>query len=177
VDARYAALLDEIRKEIPGFRIVRKDRSPLHRAIHQALRVLTFGAQSRYLTGYQTTIGKTVYVTADWDDLPAAQRYITMRHERVHLQQFRRYSLPVMAFLYLLVPFPVGIAYFRARFEQAGYEESVRAAAEVHGYAYVASPSYRAYVLGQFTSGAYGWMWPFPGSLDRWYERLLATLR
>ena len=46
-----------------GFRIVRKDRSRLHRAIHHALVVVTFGRMRDYLDSYQTTIGRTVYVT------------------------------------------------------------------------------------------------------------------
>jgi len=40
---RYDALVESLRAEFPGFRIVRKDRSPLHKAIHYALWALTFG--------------------------------------------------------------------------------------------------------------------------------------
>ena len=52
----------------------------------------------------------------------------------------------------------------------------IRADAEVRGRAYVESPDYRAYVQSQFTSGAYGWMWPFRRALDRWYDSVLAGL-
>lgn len=176
MQARYEALLADLRREFPGFRIVRKDRSALQRAIDVALRVLTFGAQRGYLTRYQTTIRRTVYVTSDWDDLPAAERYITMRHERMHLLQFRRYGLLPMAFLYLFVPLPLGIAWFRARFEKEGYAETIRAAAEVHGIAHVRNPAFREHVIRQFTSGAYGWMWPFRGSIAHWYDKIVARL-
>jgi hypothetical protein len=176
VETRYQSLLDEIRQEIPGFRVVRKDRSRFQRLIDAALRVVTLGAQRGYLTHYQTTIGSTVYVTPDWDDLPAAQRLVTMRHERVHLRQFRRYTLVGMAVLYLLVPLPLGLAWFRARFEWEAYTESIRAAAELHGRAHVEDPRFRERILGQFTSGAYGWMWPFRRQLDRWYDAALRTL-
>jgi hypothetical protein len=176
MEARYRALLDDIRDEFPRFRVVKKIESRLQRAIHAALSILTLGAQGRYLTSYQTTIGQTVYVTEDWDRLPAEQRYITMRHERMHLRQFRRYTLPGMAILYLLVPLPVGLAWFRARFEKEGYEETVRAAAEVHGLAFVKRAAFRDYVVAQFVSGAYGWMWPFRRGLDRWYDGVLAAV-
>ncbi len=176
LEARYQALLDEIRAEFPGFRVVRKDESRFQRAIALALRVVTFGAQQSYLSRYQTTIGRTVYVTPDWDLTPAAQRYITMRHERVHLRQFRRWTVPGMALLYVLVPFPVGIAWCRMRFERAGYEESIRAAAEIHGLAHVKGEAFREHVLEQFSSGAYGWMWPFRQALSRWYDGVIATL-
>ncbi len=176
MEARYQALLDEIREEFPRFRIVRKVDAPLQRLIGALLRVLTFGAQDVYLTRYQTTIGQTVYVTSDWDELPASQRYITMRHERAHLRQFRRYTLPGMAILYVLLPLPAGLSWFRARFEWEGYEESIRAAAEVHGRAFVEEPSFRAGIVRQFTSGAYGWMWPFPRQVERWVEGVLKSL-
>jgi hypothetical protein len=177
MEARYSALLDEIAKEFPGFRVVKKDQSRFQRAIGAVLRVLTFGAQKGYLTRYQTTIGRTVYVTPDWDDRPAAERYITMRHERVHLRQFRRWTLPGMAVAYVLLPFPVGVAWCRMRFERAGYEESIRAAAEVHGLRFVEEERYREYVIEQFTGGGYGWMWPFRAGLERWYDAVLASLK
>ncbi len=172
----YAALLRDIEVEFPGFRLIRKDRAPSQRALDLVLKIVTFGAQRHYLSAYQTTIGKTVYVCCDWDDLPAAQRYITMRHERAHLRQFRRYTLPFMALLYIFLPLPIGLAWFRAAFEKEGYAETIRAAAEVHGLQYVTRPSFRDYVVSQFTGGAYGWMWPFRGSVERWYDRVVATL-
>ena len=173
---RYTALVEALRAEIPGFRIVRKDQSAFHRAIHHALKVVTFGRMNSYLDMFQTTIGKTVYVTSDWDDWTPDERYVTLRHEAIHLRQFRKYTLPVMAVLYVLLPLPMGLAYFRARFEQEAYAETIRAAAEIHGLEYVRGSEHREYVIGQFLGPSYGWMWPFRRSLDRWYDRILATL-
>lgn len=174
---RYLQLLDEIREEFPGFRIVRKSEAWTQRAIHQLLRVLTFGAQSAYLDSYQTTIRRTVYVTADWEAMSDAQRYITMRHEREHLRQFRRYTLPLMTLLYLFGPLPVGLSWFRAHFEKQGYAESIRAAAEVHGLEHVLDRRFREYVVQQFVSGSYGWMWPFRRSIETWYDGVVTELR
>jgi hypothetical protein len=173
---RYDALVEALRAELPGFRIVRKDRSLLHRLIHYALCALTLGRMRTYLDAYQTTIGRTVYVTADWDDWPPDRRYVTLRHEAVHLRQFRAYSLPGMAVLYLLVPLPMGLAWCRARFEQAAYAETLRAAAEVWGPAYPRRAEVRGHILAQFTGPTYGWMWPFRRSLERWYDQVLARL-
>jgi len=173
---RYDALVAALREEIPGFRIVRKDDSRLHRAIDVALRAVTFGRMRDYLAQYQTTIGRTVYVTSDWDDWPADRRYVTLRHEAIHLRQFRKLTLPVMALLYLLVPLPMGLAYFRARFEMEAYAESIRAAAEVWGPAEPRRAEFRAHVVSQFLGASYGWMWPFRRAVERWYDRVLATL-
>jgi hypothetical protein len=174
--ARYDALVAALRCEFPRFRIVRKDRSPLHKAIDRALRVVTLGQMTSYLDAFQTTIGCTVYVTPDWDDWDPDRRYVTLRHEAVHLRQFRAYSLPGMAVLYVLLPLPMGLAWFRAHFEKAAYAESIRAAAEVWGPAVPRGAEYRRYVIGQFTGAAYGWMWPFRGGLERWYDDVLASL-
>ncbi len=176
MEERYQALVEEIRAEFPGFRIVKKPESRFQRLIAALLRVVTFGAQTAYLDRYQTTIGETVYVTADWDERPAAERYVTLRHERIHLRQFARYGLVGMALLYLLVPLPLGLAWFRARFEWEAYAESIRAEAEVHGRAAAADPRFRERIVAQFTSGAYGWMWPFRRAVESWYDAALRTL-
>ena len=167
-------LVQNLLREFPRFRIVRKDRAWTQKVIDRLLRLLTLGAQRSYLTGYQTTIGQTIYVTPDWETLPDETRYVTLRHEREHLRQFRRFTLLGMALLYLLVPLPVGLAWFRARFEKAGYAETIRASVEVYGVAYVLSPMFRKHIVSQFTGGAYGWMWPFRRSMERWYDAVVA---
>jgi hypothetical protein len=173
---RYEALVTALREEIPGLRIVRKDRSRLHRAIHHALIAITFGRMRDYLDAFQTTIGRTIYVTSDWDDWDADRRYVTLRHEAVHLRQFRRLTVPVMAVLYLLVPLPMGLAYCRARLEWAAYAETIRAAAEVWGNDHPRRTEFREHVVSQFLGPSYGWMWPFRAQVERWYDGVLSTV-
>ena len=179
-DARYEALLEEMRAEFPRLRLIDKAASPLQRAIGAALKVLTLGGQSSYLTRYVTTIGARIYLPSSWNERGADDRWVTMRHERVHLRQFRRFTLPVMALLYLFVPLPLGLAWCRYRFEREAYEETIRAAACAWGIERVRQPAFRENLIDQFTSGAYGWMWPFPRALGRWYdgvvERLAASM-
>jgi len=176
MNSRYDKLVAALQEEFPRFRIVRKDRSTFHRVIHYALVGITFGGMRRYLDSYQTTIGSTVYVTRDWDERSAEVRYVTLRHEAIHLRQFRRYTLPGMALLYVLLPLPLGLAWFRAYFEKEAYAESIRAAAEVYGPNYPRGTEYRRYIIDQFVGPSYGWMWPFRAGLERWYDRVLATL-
>lgn len=173
--SRYDRLVEALRAEFPRFRIVRKDQSRFHKAIHYALIILTFGRMRSYLDSFQTTIGCTVYVTPDWETTDADQRYVTLRHEAVHLRQFRKFSLLGMAVLYVLLPLPMGLAWFRAYFEKQAYAESIRAAAEVWGPAFPRRRAYREYVIGQFLGPSYGWMWPFRAQLERWYDHVLAT--
>lgn len=173
---RYTALVAEIEREFPGFRIVRKRDSRLHRAIDLALRVVSLGKIDAYLDGYYTTLGRTVYVTDDWDRRTADARYQVLRHERVHIRQFHRYTPVGMAIAYLLLPLPLGLAYCRARLEMAAYAESIRAACEVGGLARVQDPAYREGIVEQFIGPAYGWMWPFRAAVERWYDGVVASL-
>ena len=175
-DEKYRTLLAEIEREFPRFRIIPKHESLMQRVIHHGLRLLTLGAMDRYLAGYHTTMGQRVYVAASWDNLSPESKYQVLRHERVHIRQFRKYTFLGMGFLYLFVPCPFGFAFFRAKFEKEGYAESIRAAAEVHGIEHVASTSFRDNVIQQFTSSAYGWMWPFPKRLGDWYDGVLKEL-
>lgn len=175
-EERYRRLIEEIHREFPRFRLVRKDRSRFQKAIHYGLCAITLGGMRSYLSSYQTTIGYTIYVTADWDQRDPRERYVTMRHERIHLRQFRRYTVLGMAVLYLLIPLPMGLAYFRARFEQEAYAESIRSAAAVYGLDHVSAGEFREHIVAQFLGPSYGWMWPYRRSVEAWYERVLATL-
>jgi hypothetical protein len=169
-------LIAEITREFPAFRLVSKRGSPLSAAIDRALRIITFGAQRDYLTLYHTVLGYTLYVPLAWESTADVDRAIVLRHERVHLRQRRRYGMLLMSFLYLIPFFPVGLAYGRARLEWEAYRETLRATAELRGLAEVRESSLREKIVGRFTGGAYGWMWPFPARVRAWYDAAVLEL-
>lgn len=169
----YDRLLVEITAEFPRFRIIPKSESGLQKLIHKALVIITFGQMRDYLDSYQTTLGQRIYITPNWERRSHADRYMVLCHERIHMRQFRRFTWPGMTLLYLLLPLPMGLAYFRARFEMEAYAESIRAAAELYGKAHVREAEFRDHILKQFSGASYGWMWPFPGYMARWYQRQL----
>jgi hypothetical protein len=166
----------EIRGEFPRFCIIPKRESPLSRAIDVFLKVLTFGGQREFMTRYHTVLWDRLYVPSLWDDTPDLSRLITLRHERIHLRQRRRYGDFVMTFLYVFPFFPLGLAYGRARIEWEAYTETIRATAEHRGMSAARAPELRQHILKQFTSAAYGWMWPFPAALNRWYDEALERI-
>ena len=53
---------------------------------------------------------------------------------------------------------------------------TLRATAEVKGVQAARDPALHDYLVAQFTSGAYGWMWPFPRVVRRWIERTLTEI-
>jgi hypothetical protein len=165
LDERYRALTAEL--AALGVRLRRKDRVWHQRAIDWLWR-------GGYLHQYVTTIGRTIYVTPDWEARPVEDRYLTLRHERVHVEQFRRFGLVPMALAYLLLPLPVGLAWCRMALERQAYAETVRAAFALGGRA--ATDRLRTHVIHQYLSRTYGWMWPFPRAVARWYDALVAAL-
>lgn len=170
------AFLREIHAEFPAFRIVAKARSPLSFAIDAALRLVTLGAQRHYMTRYHTVIGDTLYVPESWELMSDVARVILLRHERVHLRQRRRHGFIPFAALYLLPFFPLGLAYFRARFEWEAYRETLRATAELRGPAALRDEGLRREIVRRFVSADYGWMWPFSRTIDRWFDQTLIEI-
>jgi hypothetical protein len=170
----HERLLEEIRAEFPSFEILPKRSSGLQRAIHRALTVITLGGQRVYLTKYHTVMFGKLWVPDSWDTMADGDRYVLLRHERVHLRQRARMGDVAMALVYLVPIFPLGLAWGRARIEWEAYVETIRATAEVYGRP--AAEGLKAEIVRRFTSADYGWMWPFPRTVERWFDAALAEI-
>ena len=135
------------------------------------------GDGGKFMTLYATTIGRKIYMPKTWwDNATDKQRMILLRHELVHVNQMKRYSVPVFLLLYLFIPLPAGLSYFRAKFEKDGYEETLRARYEYWGKDSITSSECRYWVTQQFLGSAYGWMWPFKRSINNWYDKTLQEI-
>jgi hypothetical protein len=174
--ARSSQLLAELRQEFPAFRIVPKRGNLFSGAIDVALKLITLGAQRRYLTHYHTVIGYTLYVPPSWGQMSDIARVILLRHERVHLRQRRRYGFALFAFLYLVPLFPLGLAYGRARLEWEAYRETLRATVELQGLSALADGGLQAEIVRRFVGGDYAWMWPFPRQIRAWIDQAISEL-
>jgi hypothetical protein len=141
------------------------------------LRLVTLGAQRHYMTRYHTVIADTLYVPEAWHSMDDVARVILLRHERVHLRQRRRYGFLPFAALYLLPFFPLGLAWWRARFEWEAYRETLRATAELRGLQALDDGGLRREIVRRFVSGDYGWMWPFSRTIQRWFDLAVAEIR
>lgn len=167
---------EALQAEFPGLRMVQKEHDRLSKGIAVLLRLGTLNGQKSYLTHYTTVLGNTIYVPTQWKSRDAKDRYITLRHEAVHLRQVRRMGIVRMSLFYGIWFFPVGLAYGRARIEWEAYAETLAAYADVYGMKVARSPEVRAHIVKQFTSAAYGWMWPFPAAVNRWIDQEIAAL-
>lgn len=137
------------------------------------LRIITFGKMNRFLTHYTTTVGRTLYFPLHWQRSKAGYSdYVTLRHERIHVKQMEKcgfgsmgLGLFIFGLLYFLVFFPVGLAWFRYRFEREAYVESYKAAKKVG-----LKPNINFYIEAM-TGSDYFWAWPFKKSVKKWFYK------
>lgn len=172
-----SAITRAIKKEFPDFEIKKKSDSTFMKVLDFLLKVVTFGQMKKFMTGFITTMGVTVYVHERWDKIPESARVAVLRHERVHMRQAKKYGRFVFSFLYLLIPLPLFFAYYRSKFEMEAYAESMKAVAEDNGMATLMSPVYRKAMISHFTSAQYGWMWVRRSRIEKWYDQTVAQLR
>ena len=165
----YKKLIDDITKEFFDFEIIKKDESRKMKVIDVILKVITFGKMNKFMTGFITTLGNKVYVPSSWNEYHLISKVEILRHERIHMRQSKKYGRLLFSFLYLMAPLPCGLAYFRKKFEMEAYEESIKTLHEYLGEN-AFSPERKVFYISQFTSANYFWMWPFRGSLEKWYD-------
>ncbi|MEO8875879.1 MAG: hypothetical protein ABI461_09850 [Polyangiaceae bacterium] len=171
---RFEPFLAEICEEFPSFEILPKRTSKLQRAIHLALVIITFGGMRTYLTRYHTVLFGKLWVPDSWENMSDVDRYVLLRHERVHLRQRARMGDVVMALVYLVPFFPLGLAYGRARIEWEAYTETILATYETEGLD--AAKHLKKHITDRFVGPDYGWMWPFRATVDGWFDAVISRI-
>ena len=161
---RYRA---ELARVYPTIRFIKKRHDRLSQVIDLVLRVLTLGGQRRYSSHYTTTLGASIYLPDQWEKMTALDRYLVLRHEAVHVEQFLRYGRLRMSLRYLCWPVPFGFAWGRRQLELEGYRETLYATWQVLGSAAARDPGLRQDIVRRFTGPDYGWMWIDGHAIDK----------
>lgn len=170
------SILSDLSIAYPGIKIVEKSSSRFMRLLDKLLRIISFGRINTFMTEYTTTIGLTIYTPTEFSGYSPARRAVTLLHEAVHVDQSRRFTPVLFAFLYLLFPVPILFAYFRTRFEKEAYEVTIRQSAKFYGVDLVKTHLFRQYILDQFTGPAYLYMWVHRSSIESWFDSIIASL-
>jgi hypothetical protein len=180
---RFEQLWERTQKEIPGARIVlHKDSWFLKLTRWLMKNVLRLETDYSHFT---TTVSRTMYVPDDFWEWSDNARYKLLRHELMHLRQFRNWpfgflgkpaiwwvNFVCMAFAYILC-LPVLLT-IRAKFERAGYEQSMLARYELGGLRSDSDKEWYARRMEKtFGSGIYFWMWLKKAA----YEWAIATIK
>jgi hypothetical protein len=169
-------LLAEITKEFPTFELIPKSGSTFMKVLDFLLKLITFWQMNSFMTTFTTTIGEKVYTSSSWEVLTEVSKIITLRHERVHMRQKKKYTSFGFSFLYLFFPLPIGLAYFRKKFEMEAYAETIRSLALYHTLSVVKRVKVRGWLIDHFLTSQYFWMWPFRSSVERWYDGVVEEL-
>jgi len=172
----YTKIIFDIQSEFPGFELIEKKNSSLMKVINFVLKLITFGKMKTFMTNFVTTIGKKIYLPLEWENYSLDIKMEILRHERIHLRQTKKYGNFLFSVLYLFFPFPIGMAYFRKKFEQEAYEESLRTIYQIHGKNALKSVHLKERIISFFIDHHYFWMWPFRKSLDVWYDEVVERI-
>lgn len=170
----YMLLMDEISMDFPDFEVIKKSDSTLMKAINIALRIITFNQMKTFMTSFTTTLGNTVYVPESWDIRDITSRWITLSHERVHMEQAKKYGRLWFSILYMLC-LPALFAFYRTKFEKEAYEVSLRCQYQAYGPASFTDSS-KGHVVDHFTTGQYLWMWILSSGIEEWYDEVVLRI-
>jgi len=155
---------DEIRTFIHehNVKLVPKRESWLMRAIAWVLAVTRIN--SDFMDSYTTTIRKTIYYRMAWEpfeigtDAHLRAHASTLEHEFVHVLQWEKYWL-LFTISYVLLPIPIGLAWYRFRWEREAYLINIRNGRSIDS---CVDALWR-----------YGWPWP-RSWMRRWFQKQTA---
>lgn len=139
-----------------GVRVRHKRSSWLMQVIGALL--WPFGRRAWFLDRTWTTVGsRTIWAPASVDLAHLWRVRDIVRHEMVHVRQWKRY--PVVGQLAYLLVLPVGLAYFRWVFEREAYLVQIRAKTMT-----------AEQVVKTLGSLSYFWSWPRPW-MRKWFAK------
>lgn len=152
--SKFAALRAEMYREFGTSITTKKKNRRFWLLLDGILRVFTLG-QSKDFMKRTTTIGRWIAFGEDVNLHNATlQDLLTLVHERRHVFQCDCWSTPIMIFLYLLMPLPIGLAYFRYKFEREAVLDEVAYGKRLGLIIYSSD------IIDSLTGAAYVWMWP-----------------
>jgi hypothetical protein len=142
---KYHAQYLELRTELYGdygVKVVAKDYKwkTLWKTLDFLFRIITFGKGAGLYDRMTTVVGPYVFFPAGTKVMqPDFRVYTTLRHEKIHIQQFAALGCGnlwlgtlIFSLLYFLIPFPIGVSWFRYKYEREAYAETIKVYRE-HG--------------------------------------------
>ena len=180
IASRLDLLCKELKLEFPKLKMAHKRTCWWHWVAHVFLCVVSVGFIRNYISS-RTTTGKNHIAWSDVQDerLKNGKNldgvWETLRHEREHLRQFKKYGRFLMYVLYISFP-PILFAWGRALLiEKPAFLEELRARYERMPN-YVQADYYKNQWIKHFTGPAYLWMWILRKQVSDWYDDELEKL-
>ena len=153
----FQQYVTQLETEFPKFKLIEKENSKLMRVLNFFIKLWN----PDFMDHFTMVLGYRIY-------MPPAQRntavgYEILRHEAVHMRQFKKFWL-LQTISYGILP--IGPS-FRAYWEYQGYCESMKVRSEL---GWSVDDAYIDWLVSQFTGPAYLFMWPFKASLTKKFK-------
>ena len=104
------------------YKIINKSDSLLMKIVSNIL----FFNKKKFMDEMPTTFGNKVYVPTMWNSFSNKKRKAMLEHELVHIRQFKKFTIPGFLLLYLLLPLPLLLSWFRVKFEVEAYAVTLK---------------------------------------------------
>jgi hypothetical protein len=112
-------------------------------------------------------------VPSSWDSFSDISKIIILRHENIHLGQAAKEGQLLFSLKYLFWYFPMFFAWGRTVLEMEAYKESIIATIENEGVSAVQNDSFKSWLISNFTSSSYLWMWYDSNYITNWVNKTI----
>lgn len=164
-----------------GARIVEK-KGWFWNILDLLVKIVTFGKNKKFLTDYVTTLGNRIAVPVGWREEVASpiRRLALLHHELTHVRQCAALGFghvwlgfPLYSLLYLLIPVPIGFAYFRWRYEREAYLVGIKVCRR-YSLSIAELSEAVENAIDQLSGPFYAWTWCLRLHVRRWFVLELA---
>ncbi|GAB4309550.1 MAG: hypothetical protein Kow0069_08950 [Promethearchaeota archaeon] len=154
-----------IQREFPGYFVKLKCEDRFQCLVGRVGRPFN----KRYATHYTTTFHPGIYVPHTFLKWKPGRIVELFDHESVHLRQYARVggTIPYL-FLYLLVPLPLLLAYFRYKWEKEAYERTIVHAYNEGGPEKVRGEKFVSSMVERLCGPEYGFTWHDRAAVRKW---------
>jgi hypothetical protein len=162
--------VDSLLNHMPLGAVVKIKQGWFWNALSWIVKIVTFGKNDKFGLNYTTTIGKTISMPiAFWDSRKQDpfMFFKILNHELTHVRQAYRLGrgsfwlgMILYPIMYLFLPLPLGLAYFRYTYERDAYVAGFKSVLPFYyneAAALADLPLDINFVYNQLTSGLYGW--------------------
>ena len=171
---KFAALVEDAEERYGAKLKTKKDWGLFWRVLTRIRKVLFFNPKEDFLTDVITTIGPFIFFPVDFEPAKADEiDCLIYAHELEHVSQYSRCGLgcawlgmPIFLVLYCLLPFPLGISWFRYHFERKAF-----LAEDCYARMFRFNVSLDIKGISEQLSGKmYFFAWPFRSKIEKWFQ-------
>jgi len=174
---KFAALVTDAEARYGAKLKTKREWNLFWRVLNRIRKVLFLNPDNDFLEDVITTIGPFIFFPTNFEPAKADEiDCLIYAHELEHVTQYTRcglgcawLGLPVFLVLYCLLPLPLGLAWFRYRFERKAF-----LAEDSYSRLFRFNVSLDLKGISESLSGKmYFFAWPFRKKIEKWFQENL----